>query len=167
MICRRTGEWRYNFKHPYTHIILPHLTILITLDEECKLRNSSLCRFLLLPVTSFLLHPNIFPSTLFSNILTICKGKNVKLSLCLTHQALRHEDIWGEWMYRSMIFFTSALDGGEWLVSRPGRLTPGERVSGTHWTGGWVPQSRSGSHGEVKILDHTGTRTPAPRSSIL
>jgi hypothetical protein len=33
---------------------------------------------------------------------------------------------------------TSALAGGEWLVSRPGRVTPGERAPGTHWIGGWV-----------------------------
>jgi hypothetical protein len=37
----------------------------------------------------------------------------------------------GEW-----IFFTSALAGGEWSTSRPGRFTPGERASATHW--GWV-----------------------------
>jgi hypothetical protein len=28
---------------------------------------------------------------------------------------------------------TSALAGGEWSASRPGRFTPG-----THWIGGWV-----------------------------
>jgi hypothetical protein len=36
------------------------------------------------------------------------------------------------------IFLTSALAGGEWSVSRPGRFTPGERAPGTHWIGGWV-----------------------------
>jgi hypothetical protein len=36
------------------------------------------------------------------------------------------------------IFLTSALFGGERSVSRPGRFTPGERASGTHWIGGWV-----------------------------
>jgi hypothetical protein len=36
------------------------------------------------------------------------------------------------------IFLTSALTGGEWSVSRPGRFTPGERAPGTHWIGGWV-----------------------------
>jgi hypothetical protein len=35
------------------------------------------------------------------------------------------------------IFFTSALAGGEWSASRPGRFIPGERASGTHWIGGW------------------------------
>jgi hypothetical protein len=35
------------------------------------------------------------------------------------------------------VFLISALDGGEWSASRPGRLTPG-REPGTHWIGGWV-----------------------------
>jgi len=35
-------------------------------------------------------------------------------------------------------FLTSALHGGEWLVSRPGRFTPGESAPGTQWIGGWV-----------------------------
>jgi hypothetical protein len=36
------------------------------------------------------------------------------------------------------IFLTSALAGGEWSVSRPGRFTPGERAAGTHSIGGSV-----------------------------
>jgi hypothetical protein len=36
------------------------------------------------------------------------------------------------------LFLTSALVGGEWSTSRPGRFTPGERVPGTHWIGDWV-----------------------------
>jgi hypothetical protein len=33
---------------------------------------------------------------------------------------------------------TSALDGGEWLASRPDRFTPGEIALRTYRTGGWV-----------------------------
>jgi hypothetical protein len=33
------------------------------------------------------------------------------------------------------IFLISALVGGEWPASRPGRFTPGERSAGTHWIG--------------------------------
>jgi hypothetical protein len=33
---------------------------------------------------------------------------------------------------------TSALDGDEWSASHPGRFTPKERASGTHWIGGWM-----------------------------
>jgi hypothetical protein len=36
------------------------------------------------------------------------------------------------------IFLTSALVGGEWSVSRPGRFTPVERAPGTHGIEGWV-----------------------------
>jgi hypothetical protein len=38
----------------------------------------------------------------------------------------------------SHIFLTSALAGGEWSASCPGRFTPGERATGTHWIGGCV-----------------------------
>jgi hypothetical protein len=45
----------------------------------------------------------------------------------------------GERRYNSYSFTTSALDGGEWSASRPGRaFSPGERTPGTHWTAGWV-----------------------------
>jgi hypothetical protein len=51
------------------------------------------------------------------------------------------------------IFLTSALAGGEWLASCPGRFTTWEAASGTHWIGGWVdPQSRSGRRGETDPL---------------
>jgi hypothetical protein len=33
---------------------------------------------------------------------------------------------------------TSALDGGEWSASHPGRFIPRERAPGTYRTGGWV-----------------------------
>jgi hypothetical protein len=45
----------------------------------------------------------------------------------------------GERRYSSYSYLTSALDGGKWSASRPGRaLTPTERTPGTHWIGGWV-----------------------------
>jgi hypothetical protein len=45
----------------------------------------------------------------------------------------------GERRYSSYLFLTSALDGGEWSASHPGRdLPPGERTPSTHWIGGWV-----------------------------
>jgi hypothetical protein len=34
-------------------------------------------------------------------------------------------------------FLTSAVDGGEWLVSQHGRFTPGIKSPATHWIG-WV-----------------------------
>jgi hypothetical protein len=39
-----------------------------------------------------------------------------------------------------IVFLTSALVGGEWSVSRPGRFTTGERAPHTHYIGaGWPP----------------------------
>jgi hypothetical protein len=56
------------------------------------------------------------------------------------------------------IFLTSALVTGEWSASRPVRFTPGEKVSGTHWIGGWVGP-RAGLDYMEKIRDPNGTRT--------
>jgi hypothetical protein len=62
--------------------------------------------------------------------------------------ATRHVGTWEERRYSSYSFLTSALDGGEWSTSRPGRdLTRGKdpryplyrRVGGS--------QSRSGHRG--------------------
>jgi hypothetical protein len=51
----------------------------------------------------------------------------------LFSSAPRHEGVLGEWRYSYTHSLTSALDGGEWSASRPGRFTPRERASGTHW----------------------------------
>jgi hypothetical protein len=77
----------------------------------------------------------------------------VKLSLCLTkHHAMK--TYWG--VEVQLHALTSALDGGEWLASRPGRFTPRERAPGTHWIGGWV--------GPRAILDTVVKRKiPSPR----
>jgi hypothetical protein len=44
----------------------------------------------------------------------------------------------GERSYSSTHSLTSALDGGEWPASRPGRFTRREIATGTRWIGGWV-----------------------------
>jgi hypothetical protein len=55
-----------------------------------------------------------------------------------------------------MHFLTSALDGGEWSASRPGRFTLSERAPGTHWIGSWV--------GPRTVLDAVVKRkSPSPR----
>jgi len=62
-----------------------------------------------------------------------------------------------EWRYISTYSLTSALDGGEWSASRPGRFTPREKAPGTRWIGGWV--------GPRAILDTVVKRkipSPAP-----
>jgi hypothetical protein len=57
-------------------------------------------------------------------------------------------------------FLTSAIVGGEWSASRPGRFSPrfplDKRLGGPqHWSG------------EEKILVPNRTRNPTPRSSSL
>jgi hypothetical protein len=51
---------------------------------------------------------------------------------------MSHENVIWESGYVAAPFLTSALDGGEWSVSRPGRFTLGERAPGTHWIECWV-----------------------------
>jgi hypothetical protein len=69
-------------------------------------------------------------------------------------------------MVQIHIFLTSALVRGEWPASRPGRVTPWEITRSAHWRGGLVgPHSRSGPHGEMRIVVLTGNRTPASRPS--
>jgi hypothetical protein len=41
--------------------------------------------------------------------------------------ATRYGSAWGERMYSSYPFMTSALDGGEWSASRPVRALPPEK----------------------------------------
>jgi hypothetical protein len=67
----------------------------------------------------------------------------------LSSPATRHGGAWGERRYSSYSFSTSALDGGEWSASRPGRaFTPG-----THCTGGWVgPRAGLDTEARGRIL---------------
>jgi len=58
----------------------------------------------------------------------------IQFFLCF-NWAPRHEHVLGERSYSSS---SSALDGGEWSASRPGRFTPRERAPCTNWIGGWV-----------------------------
>jgi hypothetical protein len=72
------------------------------------------------------------------------------------NSAPRNEGVMGEWRYSSTHSLTSALDGGDWPASRPGRTTPRERSPGAHWIGGWV--------GPTAVLDAVvKTKIPSPR----
>jgi hypothetical protein len=65
----------------------------------------------------------------FLQLLPICKKVKVKLSLCFFF--LLSNTPWrriGEWRHRSTHSPTSALDGGEWSASRPGRFTPQGKI---------------------------------------
>jgi len=56
-------------------------------------------------------------------------------------------------------FLISALDGGEWSVSRADRFTSGERAHDTHWIEGWV-DSRAGLDAVTKRKNYL----PLPKS---
>jgi hypothetical protein len=57
-------------------------------------------------------------------------------------------------MYSSYSFTTSALDGGEWSASRPGRaFNPGERTPGTGQEAGWAPDPVWTQRMEEKSFD--------------
>jgi hypothetical protein len=73
----------------------------------------------------------------------------IKVILCFNY-APCHEGVLEEWMYSSTHSLTSALDGGEWSASRPGRFTFRVNLCYTldRRLGG--PQSRSVRGGKEK-----------------
>jgi hypothetical protein len=65
------------------------------------------------------------------------------------------------------VFLTSALDGGEWSASRPGRFTPREGAPVTHWIGGWVgPRAVLDAVVKRKIPKSLCNGRPGPRLPI-
>jgi hypothetical protein len=58
------------------------------------------------------------------------KLQKVKLSLYLINYEPRHDDLWVSGGIASP-FLISALDGGQWSVSRPGRFTRVETTAPT------------------------------------
>jgi hypothetical protein len=91
-----------------------------------------------------------------------CCVLQVKLSLCLTNQALRHEGVWGSGSVDP--HFLDLVNSSRWVVNFTHRqLYPRERAPDTHCIGGCVKPR----HGEVKILDPTGFELrPARRQSL-
>jgi hypothetical protein len=88
----------------------------------------------------------------------------VKLSLCF-NWASRHEGVLEEWRYSATLSLT-ALDGGEWSASCPGRFTPRERAPVTHWIGGWV-HPRAVLDAVVKRKVPSSRRESNPRIPIV
>jgi hypothetical protein len=65
-------------------------------------------------------------------------------------------------------FLTSALDGGEWSGSHPGRFIPGEIATGTHWMGGWVgPRAGLDAVEKRKSFARAGNRTPTIQPAVI
>jgi hypothetical protein len=101
-----------------------------------------------------------------SRMISPCKDKKVKFSLCLTNQALLHEGVWGSGCIDP--YFLDLGTSWRWVVSfAPWPLYPRgkrPRYPLERRLGG--PQSRFERRGEEKNLHPTRTRTPTPRSSI-
>jgi hypothetical protein len=57
-------------------------------------------------------------------------------------------------------FFTSALDRGEWLESRPCRLTTMEAAPGADWIEGWM-----GSRAGLDVREKRTTSCPYGESN--
>lgn len=90
-------------------------------------------------------------------------NKNIKLSRCLIHYALDHEDVWGSvcmesgiidfsTVWRRVISFTPLPLSS---MGQESMVLINRRLGGS--------QNRSERHGEERNLDPTGTRTPYPR----
>jgi hypothetical protein len=64
---------------PHTcHVTLLNLSVVVIIGKEHRFWRSSLCSLFTSPVTSSLLGPNIFFSTLFSNILSVCPSLSAR-----------------------------------------------------------------------------------------
>jgi hypothetical protein len=87
----------------------------------------------------------------------------VLLLLLTKHHAMKA--YWGVEVY-STHSLISALDGGEWSDSRPGRLISRERVPGIHWIGGWV-NPRAVLDTVVKRKIPSPRRKSKPRTPIV
>jgi hypothetical protein len=68
------------------HYILLDLICQMISGDEYKLRSSALCNFLRFPVTLSLIGPNIAPSTLFSNTLSLWSSHNVRVQVSHTYK---------------------------------------------------------------------------------
>jgi hypothetical protein len=80
----------------------------------------------------------------------------VKVFLCLTNNIA-----YGGVNVSIHICLTSALDGGEWSASNPGRFILAERAPGTHWIGGWLgPRTGVDNVGKRKFLALPRMQTP-------
>jgi hypothetical protein len=86
-------------------------------------------------------------------------------AVTVPNYAPRHEDVLGVEVYRHS-FLTSALEGCEWSVTRPGRFIPRERTPGTPWIGGYVGP-RAGLDAVEKRKIHSPHRESNPRTPII
>ena len=73
------------------------------------------------------------------NIMQRCTGSWSGKGKGKVHPRTGHEGPEGEQMYSSTLPSTSALDGGGWSRSRPGRFTPRKDPVRIVYEAGWAP----------------------------
>jgi hypothetical protein len=79
----------------------------------------------------------------------------------------RHTGAKQERKYSSYSFLTSALNGGEWSASRPGRALPAGNDSRSHWIEGWVGLRAGLTQGlKERSFVSAGDRTPVVHSVV-
>jgi hypothetical protein len=151
-------QWKYR-SPKFNSLPLPKQMPATTCDcvlltkVQSSLRRECESYGLLLPLTFPVWHQSFIFCflTLGSNV----KVK-AKLPLCFFKLITTPWRRIGEWRYSSTHYLASALHGGEWSASRPGRFTPREKARGTPWIGGWV--------GPRDVLDVVVKRKiPSPR----
>jgi hypothetical protein len=99
-----------------------------------------------------------------TKLITIRQGLIMPKKSC---PATRHGGAWGERRYSSYSFLTSAVDGGEWSASRPGRALPpgkGPPVPIVQ-EAGWASEPVWTRRLEEKSFASAGDRNPITRSS--
>jgi hypothetical protein len=164
-------EW-YPIDHT-SWLLLPLTCSLDRLSSQLTNRsiNQTLCGASILCCLPF---QSVDPRGSTDSYITTCRGRRalkstytevvsvtpyIKLSLCF-NWAPHHEGVVGEWRCSSIHSLTSALDGGEWSASRPGRFTPKERDRCTYSMGARV--------GPRAVLDAVVKReifSPLPESN--
>jgi hypothetical protein len=96
--------------------LIPQLKCRGSLAHSSRLKGTGMNR----DMKSFLLSYNAASFALYMQDRTI----NVSATTLKSSPATRHGGAWGERIYSSYSFTTSALDGAEWSNSRPGHALP-------------------------------------------
>jgi hypothetical protein len=97
-----------------------------------------------------------------SNVIHI-QGTHTSSVFSKLIQYIKVEAHFGDRRYSSYSFLTSALEGGEWSASRPGRALPPEKEPPVPVVqeAGWAPEPVWAQRGEEKSSASVGDRTPA------
>jgi hypothetical protein len=122
-------------------------SLVTTIKLKAKCRNHAAAMLLFDPKKSYII--------LSEDILKV-KKRQSDPTTC-------HGGAWGERMYSSYSFLTSALDGGEWSASRPGRALPTVPIV---QEAEWAPEPVWTQGLEEKSSASVGDRTPVIQSAV-